>query len=330
MEPLGANKLARVEQLCSSSPQAQEQPQSRMPIRQHGAWTLLLITLAFSPGAVEAGTVLVKMRRLDVGPNVYYVFDPTNVAINVGDTVTWTNTATDLHDTTDNPSSGPRLWASPLFASTSANNTFSYTFTSPGLYTYVCQTHYFRGHVEETGTVTVIAPNIPPDVAIDSPTNGTPYFAPARFYLEASASDNDGSIAQVEFFRGSSSIGVATGLPYTNLVSKLAAGTYAFTAVATDDQGARATSAVVNVNVIMPPTLSNSVQSLPDGLFHFRIFGGNSGEMCIVDACEVLPLWTPVFTNVFPNTACAFCPFLDYTEVLTNLNRRFYRARIFP
>ena len=30
------------------------------------------------------------------------------------------------------------------------------------------------------------------------------------------------------------------------------------------------------------------------------------------------------------NTDCAYCPFIDYTEAVTNLNRRFYRSRVFP
>ena len=118
--------------------------------------------------------------------------------------------------------------------------------------------------------------------------------------------------------------------PYSNFVSALAAGTYALTAVATDNLGAKATSSVVTVNVVVPPAISNSVQYLPDGNFHFRVFGGNSGEACVIDACETMPNWTPVVTNIFPNTDCAYCPFIDYTETVTNLNRRFYRSRVFP
>src|SRR5205807_59965 len=97
-----------------------------------GVW--LLASVSFSVGPIlNAATITVKMRPISL---TNYVFDPTNVTINAGDTVRWTNTVSNPHDTTHDASSGPRLWASPLLASTSANNSYSYTFASPGVYPY--------------------------------------------------------------------------------------------------------------------------------------------------------------------------------------------------
>jgi len=282
---------------------------------------LPLFCAANSPAA----TYLVKMRKIDVPPNLYYVFDPTNLTINLGDTVTWTNTVSNItHDSTHYPPDDPSWHSAPLLGSA----TFSVTFASAGDFPYFCSYHTLS-HPEESGMITVVAPNKPPEISITDPTNNTSFFAPASLTLQADASD-DGSIAQVEFFSGTTSLGVASTEPYTNSVTDLPAGTHSFTAIATDNQGASSTSGVVTVNVVAPPAIRNAVQYFPDGAFHFRIFGGNAGETCVIDACETLPNWSPVITNIFPNTDCAFCPFIDYTETATNVSRRFYRSRVFP
>ena len=77
-----------------------------------------------------------------------YFFTPTNLTINIGDTVTWSNTVlSPPHDTT-----GPsNLWASSQFASP---NKFSFTFSNAGNYPYVCAIHT-SAHPEQTGLVTV-------------------------------------------------------------------------------------------------------------------------------------------------------------------------------
>ncbi len=257
------------------------------------------------------------------------MFDPTNTTIHPGDTVTWTNTGSVGHDTTQEA----RLWASPILASNLANKSFSFTFTNAGIYPYHCETHFLRGHTEETGNVAVVSLNVSPKASIKAPTNGTPYFAPASFTILAEASDSDGSVTQVQFFRGSSLLGTSTYSPglYSNIVISLGIGTYPLTAVATDNQGAKTTSGVVSVTVTAPPTITiGSARWLVDGGFQFRISGGAAGQPCAIEACGVLPNWAPVLTTNFPNTTCPACPFIDFIDTATNLNRRFYRSRVFP
>src|SRR5439155_21265135 len=91
--------------------------------------------------------------------------------------------------------------------------------------------------------------NSPPTVSLTSPANSATYSAPATIALGANASDSDGSITQVEFFNGSTSIGVDTSAPYTGTWSNVPAGTYTLTAVATDNGGLHTTSSGVTVTV---------------------------------------------------------------------------------
>ncbi|WP_020533547.1 Ig-like domain-containing protein [Flexithrix dorotheae] len=67
--------------------------------------------------------------------------------------------------------------------------------------------------------------------------------------LEAEASDEDGEIAKVEFFQGSTLLGSTQTSPYNFLWEKVEKGIYNLTAKATDNSGAVVTSSVVSINV---------------------------------------------------------------------------------
>lgn len=93
------------------------------------------------------------------------------------------------------------------------------------------------------------ATNQPPTVSIKSPASGTVFNAPATVTVSATAADSDGTVAKVDFFQGATLIGTATSAPYSASVANLAAGSYSFTAVATDSSGAATTSAAVAITV---------------------------------------------------------------------------------
>jgi hypothetical protein len=113
----------------------------------------------------------------------------------------------------------------------------------------------------------------PPYVYIWSPTNGAMYLAPANLTLYARAVGNTNPVQTVQFFAGSTSLGVVTNLPgvlvtnveplYPLAWSNVLAGNYALTAVATDIVGLSTTSSVVNINVVTnfppPPPVRPSV-----------------------------------------------------------------------
>ena len=114
-------------------------------------------------------------------------------------------------------------------------------------------------------------PNVPPTVSISSPASGARFTAPATVAVTATASDSDGTIAQVRFFAGSTLIGTATSAPYSVTWSSVPAGTYSLTAVATDNASAATTSGSVTITVDPAPPAS----TLPEGWSHGDI--GSTG-----------------------------------------------------
>jgi chitinase len=106
--------------------------------------------------------------------------------------------------------------------------------------------------------------NQAPAVAITAPTNGASFTAGANITINANASDGDGSVVRVEFFRGSVSLGVDTAAPFSITWNGATSGAHALTAVARDNGGANTTSPVVNITVNASP--DTTAPSVPAGL----------------------------------------------------------------
>ncbi len=96
----------------------------------------------------------------------------------------------------------------------------------------------------------IFSANTPPTVSLTGPTNGTTFNAPANITLTANAADSDGRVVRVEFFKGTSSLGVVTNSPYLLPVSISSLGDVTLTAVGIDNLGARTTSDPVTIKVI--------------------------------------------------------------------------------
>lgn len=98
-----------------------------------------------------------------------------------------------------------------------------------------------------------IPTNAAPVVAITSPTNGQKITIPQNpINIVAHATDADGTIAKVEFFSGATKIGEDLKAPYSLSWRQPHKGAYSITAVATDNKGAKTTSAAVLIEVIKP------------------------------------------------------------------------------
>ena len=95
--------------------------------------------------------------------------------------------------------------------------------------------------------------NMPPTSAISSPSGGASFTAPAAIPIAVSAADGDGTVTRVDLYANGTAIASDTSSPFEFTWSNVSAGTYALTAAATDNTGATAMSAAVNVTVTNPP-----------------------------------------------------------------------------
>jgi hypothetical protein len=107
--------------------------------------------------------------------------------------------------------------------------------------------HYRQ--LEAEGAI-LVSINLPPEVVLVRPATGAQLFEPATVVLEADASDPDGTVRQVEFFEGTTSLGIVTEAPFVLNWTGVTAGEYSLTAVATDNQGDATASEPVMINVV--------------------------------------------------------------------------------
>jgi hypothetical protein len=114
------------------------------------------------------------------------------------------------------------------------------------------------------GTILTDDTNRPPVATILSPTNGQVFFTPPGLIpILADAQDPDGSVRDVEFYAGPNFIGVSTNRPFALEWQINVPGLHCLRAIATDNVGARATSAPVCITV-RACTGTLNVAPLPD------------------------------------------------------------------
>lgn len=114
-------------------------------------------------------------------------------------------------------------------------------------------------------------PNAVPVVSLVSPLPGTEYVAGASISISASASDADGYVTEVEFFADGVSLGTSSAAPYSMNWSAAPAGAHTLTAIATDDGGARTSSAPVAITVRAGGTGASTEVVLQRGLDNYAL-----------------------------------------------------------
>lgn len=108
--------------------------------------------------------------------------------------------------------------------------------------------------------------NNAPYVTVISPAVNSVFGTGSNVTIQSSASDTDGSISRVDFYKSGSLIGTATSSPYNCLWANVPSGNYSLTAVATDNLGARATSSPVAVSVKNSPASVNKARGRGNNL----------------------------------------------------------------
>lgn len=129
--------------------------------------------------------------------------------------------------------------------------TFAVPANAPNTLYYHCSLHSGMG-----GTFNIVnAANSPPSVSLTNPANGTVFFAPANVTIQATASDPDGTVTNVQFGVGSAVFANDASAPYAAVTNGLVAGNFTLFAIAADNGGARATNSV-NIVVDAPPSVT--------------------------------------------------------------------------
>jgi len=115
-----------------------------------------------------------------------------------------------------------------------------------------------------------------PNVEITSPANNEVFVGPATIEINATATDDNGQITNVEFYNGDTKLGEDASAPYSFTWSDVAPGEYTVRVVATDNENNKGESiAPITVNIPQGP-YSGTPASIP-GTIQVENFdvGGN-------------------------------------------------------
>jgi hypothetical protein len=199
---------------------------------------------------------------------------------------------------------------------------FSVTLSGVHVASYALTAVATAAGVSATSAVVNISVVPPPSVAITNPAGGAVFAAPANVQITASASVVKGSVTNVSFFSGSTLLGSATVSPFAVTANNLSANSYALTAVATA-AGLSTTSAVVNISVVNPVAVSNSVPSVANGQFTFS-YNANPGLTYVVQKSSNLVSWVSLSTNVASGSP------VQVTDAFVPTNSQYYRIGLAP
>ena len=131
------------------------------------------------------------------------------------------------------------------------NVTFSLDNLQVGTFNLIAKVYDDKGAsaVSTPLKITVIEPNIVPNINIKNPKNGDVFLEGTDLRIEADAEDPDGEITKVEFYRGSTLIGTSTSAPHSTIFTKAPVGNYNLTAKAFDNKGGESISPAVNITI---------------------------------------------------------------------------------
>jgi hypothetical protein len=207
-------------------------------------------------------------------PTINWVSPAANTVANSPGTFALTASASDADGTVAEVEffSGTTLLGTGTL--TNGNYVYSWTNVAAGTYSVTAKATDDKGATVTTTAVSLIVNGLP-TVTLTSPANNANFTAPATIAITATAADGDGTISKVEFFNGTTLLGVGT-LTNGNYVFNWASvpvGNYTITVKATDDRGASTTTAPITLAVNAPanqaPTInwvapaSNTVVNAP-------------------------------------------------------------------
>lgn len=213
--------------------------------------------------AVTTSSSINVTVNANIAPTVALTSPLTNTQFTAPTPITLQASASD----TDGTISKVQFYNGTILLSTDATSPYSYAWTNvaAGTYTITAKATDNSNAVTISTAITLIvnptSSNTPPTVSLTSPTNASNFTSLANINLTANASDLNGLVSKVEFYKGTSLIGSDLTAPYSFSWLNVPAGTYVITAKATDNNGASTTSTASTITVTMPannvlPTVS--------------------------------------------------------------------------
>jgi plastocyanin len=239
------------------------------------------------------GTVNVEGGGGNTPPTVALTAPASGATFQTTDTITFTATATD-----DGSVAKVEFFAGANLIGTDTSSPYTITASlAAGTHSITARATDNAGATTTSTTVSIAvqepAANQPPSIALTSPIAAT-LSAPASILLHAEASDSDGTVVQVEFFNGSASLGVDSTAPFEIPLTALAAGVFSFTAVATDNSGARTTSAAVAVKIAVQPQITSIARNNDQITINVQ---GTEGIPLVLETSLDLIAWAGTATN---------------------------------
>ena len=104
-------------------------------------------------------------------------------------------------------------------------------------------------HSPPSNEVALTVVNKPPKVSLTSPQSNSSFSTSSSIGLSADASDDDGTITKVEFYRDTNKIGESKSAPYATTWNNPTSGSFTLTALAFDDSGAAVRSSGVPISI---------------------------------------------------------------------------------
>jgi Bacterial Ig domain/Secretion system C-terminal sorting domain len=164
---------------------------------------------------------------------------------------------------------GDFIYTKPVADSTQLSIYFTYQIPTGGERNSSANPHNYKVGTNCTGNL-----GVPPTISLTSPNNNAIFTEPATISIHATAADADGTIKKVEFYNGSTLLGVDSISPYTWNWTPVSAGNYTITAKATDNSGftTLATPVKILVNISFATGFCGTVSN---GDYRYKIEKSN-------------------------------------------------------
>jgi len=246
-----------------------------------------------------------------------FSFFPAVTNISTGDQVVWVWKSVGslfVHSTTDTNVWDSQLQPSPF--------SFTNTFNSAGTFHYLCKKHFAMGM---TGAVVVAAAFLPPTLAITNPLAGAVFAAPASVTIQAAVTNGSGTVTNVQFLVASGVLTNETAPPYSATTNNLAANSYTLSAIATDNNGLKATN-TATISVVTPVPVVISPPLRPNGSNIQFSYTANAGLGYIVQRSTNLSSasWITLATNTAADSQ------VNFSDTNVTANPGFYRVGRLP